>query len=248
VGPCGRRHDPRQHLEQEGRGGLSVPSRATAVAAAIVAAMTLAGCGGDGTSPQSAPPAAPSAAGRPEVSTAPAPSPTGDCQAPASSAALSRCLVTALPPGFARRPDKAAEMGPLDLEHAARDDVVGEAAEQFLRRSKFVRGYKRRWQQPGGREVVTVFVYQFAGTAGSAAQRGRWVSQLVPRLSGHFTVPGQPDAVGLQNTAKPAVAYVLGLAGPMTYVVVAQSASAASARNNASTVAAVQRSRLTGTR
>ena len=150
-------------------------------------------------------------------------------------------------PGYMLQPDQIGDTGPSDLEKASRDDG-GNDAREFLTRTRFVRGYQRKWSRSETDDFI-VYLYQFADHAGAAEYTNRLAADATNGTAGvtieQFGVPSIGGAVGA-TTSDPAFASssVTFVKGPYSVQIVVNGSTPTGLQPLAIAVAEEQYSRL----
>ena len=203
---------------------------------AVLAALTLAACGGgNGKS---------TAEGQVDNRTA---SETQSTTAAKSMDELAKKLNISVPDGYMLQPDQVGDTGPSDLEKAVRDDGEDDARD-VLTRTRFVRGYQRQWNRSEGDEIVS-YVYQFADHAGAVEYTDRLTADLGAQTAGvniaRFSVDTIAGSVGV-NGSDPnfATSSVTFVKGPYSVQVVVNGSTPAGLETLVSALAEEQYSRL----
>lgn len=211
-------------------------ARARLATFAVLAAVALAACSGDGKDRSAA-------GGQVEQPGAEA----GSTSAAKSMEDLSKALDISVPDGYALQHDEVGDTGPSDFEKAVRDDG-GDDARDVLTRTGFVRGYQRMWARSEDDEIVA-FVYQFATNAGAVEYTNRLTADAGAQTEGvtieKFTVPAIHGSVGVNaSDATFATSTVTFVKGPYSVQMVVNAASPIGLQSLVTALAEEQYSRL----
>jgi len=212
-------------------------TRSRWAACAVLAALTLAACSGDGAGKSTA-------EGQVDGRSAAG---TRSTTAARSMDDLAKKLNISVPDGYMLQPDEVGDTGPSDLDKAVKDDGEDDARD-VLTRTRFVRGYQRQWSRSEDDEIVS-YVYQFADNAGAVEYTNRLTADTGAQTAGvtvdKFTVDTIAGSVGV-NGSDPnfATSSVTFVKGPYSVQVVVSGTTLTGLQSLAAALAEEQYSRL----